>query len=680
MTPSLAVKVPSAPSDRAIGLAQPVEKSQLQQLTLHDWIKSAQERPEILATDPPPAATSDPDPETTPPPMRGITYNQLRASLLSAQLAIVNYCIRHSYSLKRWRNVVNVVMILKEPGNFKIHRLPVLHLYEADYSVIQGNKSRELLIHHAVDHNLLHTEQHGGVPGRDSLTVPFIEQMLREITRASRRPIIRTDFDATSCFDRRIIPSIASLACRGFGQHRRICSLQAHALQGTNYQLKTPLGITEQGYSHCAQNPIYGTGLGSSSSPSIWTCISSILLKAHDACGHSAVFRSPNGHFTAETNLQAVVNDTYLTTNGDAEESCEAIVAKAQAAAQDWCDLLRATGGDLEPTKSSSYLVMFGFTMTGAPVMKRFPQECQIRVQDEDGVLGDPFKSVSPFQARPRTLGCYKSPSGEQCTTLKVLREKATALTQLVNRAFLKPVGANRHLRGVAYPSLMYSAPVNFLSEKQLDKVTKILAKSYIPKLAGGVVYGSLSLGGLGLQSLWVAQGIDQICMFIKSWRANNIAGQFLRVALAWAQHNSGVGTPILENPTIPIVLYLETQWISSLRTALTSLACKIQVDYSSVYPLQRQHDAHLMDVFREQGNFNPKQLKSLNQCRLFLQVTVVSDICDASGRAISKDYFTGVLSAIRSRDIVAVQERPVAPKTWKQFMEAGPHHACSQP
>jgi hypothetical protein len=171
--------------------------------------------------------------------------------------------------------------------------------------------------------------------------------------------------------------------------------------------------------------------------------------------------------------------------------------------------------------------------------------------------------------------------------------------------------------------------------------------------------------------SLWVAQGIDQICLFVKSWRANNIAGQFLRVALAWAQHNSGVGTPILEIPTIPIP-YLETQWISSLRTALTSLGCKIQVDYSSVYPLQRQHDAHLMDVFREHCTFKPNELKSLNQCRLFLQVMVVSDICDASGRAISsKDYFDGVLSTIQSRDIAAVQERPVALKTWSLWKRA---------
>jgi hypothetical protein len=199
--------------------------------------------------------------------------------------------------------------------------------------------------------------------------------------------------------------AIASLACRGFGQHRRICSLQAHALQGTNYQLKMPLGITKQGYSHCAQHPIYGTGQGSSSSPSIWTCISSILLKAHDARrGHSAVFRSPDGHFTAETNLQAFVDDTYLTTNGDAGDSCEAIIAKAQTASQDWCNLLRATGGDLEPTKSSSYLVTFGFTMTGAPVLKRFPQDtvsCVFKMPMGSLVtlssLSAPFKPGAPL-------------------------------------------------------------------------------------------------------------------------------------------------------------------------------------------------------------------------------------------------------------------------------------------
>jgi hypothetical protein len=100
----VATKAPSAPTARDLRMAQPVEAAQLQQLTLHDWIiLVAQERPTLLATDPPTPMPTAPANEPTPIPTRGFTYNQLRASLLSSQLAIVNYCIRHAYSLQRWR-------------------------------------------------------------------------------------------------------------------------------------------------------------------------------------------------------------------------------------------------------------------------------------------------------------------------------------------------------------------------------------------------------------------------------------------------------------------------------------------------------------------------------------------------------------------------------------------------
>jgi hypothetical protein len=76
-------------------------------------------------------------------------------------------------------------MILKEPGNIKIHRLRVLHLYEADFSALLAIKWRHLL-YHAVNNTLFHSEQYGGIPGRDSLAIPFIEEMQMEITRTSR--------------------------------------------------------------------------------------------------------------------------------------------------------------------------------------------------------------------------------------------------------------------------------------------------------------------------------------------------------------------------------------------------------------------------------------------------------------------------------------------------------------
>jgi hypothetical protein len=57
----------------------------------------------------------------------------------AAHLALTNYTLTHGYSFERWRTVVNV-MLHKEPGNSKIHRRRVIHLYEADHNLILGLK------------------------------------------------------------------------------------------------------------------------------------------------------------------------------------------------------------------------------------------------------------------------------------------------------------------------------------------------------------------------------------------------------------------------------------------------------------------------------------------------------------------------------------------------------------
>ena len=80
-----------------------------------------------------------------PPPDPPPTLEEMRKSLLSAQILLMNYAIKkHGYVYKRWTNVVNM-MILKEENNTKIHRLRVIHLYEADYNLLLGVKWRQLM-------------------------------------------------------------------------------------------------------------------------------------------------------------------------------------------------------------------------------------------------------------------------------------------------------------------------------------------------------------------------------------------------------------------------------------------------------------------------------------------------------------------------------------------------------
>ena len=58
------------------------------------------------------------------------------------------------------------MMILKEENNFKIHRLRVIYLYEADLNFLLGLKWKEA-IHLAFKNDIVHCGHFGGQPGRD---------------------------------------------------------------------------------------------------------------------------------------------------------------------------------------------------------------------------------------------------------------------------------------------------------------------------------------------------------------------------------------------------------------------------------------------------------------------------------------------------------------------------------
>ena len=73
--------------------------------------------------------------------------------LLQTTTSLLNYAIKFGYTYERWRTVVNV-MLQKDPGNPRIHRLRVIHLYEADYNLLLATKWREA-IHHAETNKLL---------------------------------------------------------------------------------------------------------------------------------------------------------------------------------------------------------------------------------------------------------------------------------------------------------------------------------------------------------------------------------------------------------------------------------------------------------------------------------------------------------------------------------------------
>ena len=79
---------------------------------------------------------------------------------------------------KTLEKIVNM-MIYKEPGNVKIHRLHIIHLYEPDQSTLWDEKWSKSL-RKAVNDKTLNSGQLSGLPRRDSTAITFVEKVCLE--------------------------------------------------------------------------------------------------------------------------------------------------------------------------------------------------------------------------------------------------------------------------------------------------------------------------------------------------------------------------------------------------------------------------------------------------------------------------------------------------------------------
>jgi hypothetical protein len=158
-------------------------------------------------------------------------------------------------------------MIQKEPGNNKMHRLCVIHIYEADFNGLLGIKWKQLLDHASLN-DTIHSGQHTACPGHKATTPVFMEALENDAHYSSQKSLINFGNNATSCYDQ-IISAIASLLDPRHNLHRDVIFVHARTLKEAKYKLKTIIGVPNNFYTHCQLFPIYGTGQESANSPVI---------------------------------------------------------------------------------------------------------------------------------------------------------------------------------------------------------------------------------------------------------------------------------------------------------------------------------------------------------------------------------------------------------------------------
>ena len=136
------------------------------------------------------------------------------------------------------------------------------------------------------------------------------------------------------------------------------------------------------------------------------------------------------------------------------------------------------------------------------------------------------------------------------------------------------------------------------------------------------------------MRSHQTEQGIAQIYSFMTSLRAEGVPSKLALITLAWAQLLGGTQQPVLSDVTNAVPHIAPMKWIPSIHMFLHSIGGRMEVDNLPVTPLQCKHDQFLMDITLDLYS-KPSDLQHLNACRLYLQVTLLSNITTADGKLI---------------------------------------------
>eukprot|EP00978_Attheya_sp_CCMP212_P015193 scaffold39147_cov55-Attheya_sp.AAC.6 len=206
-------------------------------------------------------------------------------------------------------------------------------------------------------------------------------------------------------------------------------------------------------------------------------------------------------------------------------------------------------------------------------------------------------------------------------------------------------------------PSITYP-----LASTSLDFTQTLGYTSSFPRK---ILFSPKLFGGIGAKDLEALQGIAMILTLIKHIRNGSTIGEAGEILIRWAQMMAGTSLLILvDSQDIP---HIKNKWVRKLCEFMRVIDAKIQEVNPWKIPSSREHDHHIMDVVLKSPTISPSTYGSLNYCRMYLQVTTLSDITTSDKNYIRHDALLGDIDRTQIMNDIQwpYQEKP-NPETWK--------------
>lgn len=578
----------------------------------------------------------------------GLHFGMFKANIRRYRLAALDASIRNvayttGFSYSRWKHGLDV-QLLKRSQDFRAEKLRTILLLEADFNM--NNK--------ILGSDAMRSGERSGTLNRDNLgsrkdmqasEVAMNSQLTYNSILARRGRAVVMSNDAAGCYDR-IAHTVVHLALARLGIPKPALNSMIETIQEMEHYIRTAFGDSDTPYKRKAHDPPpQGVLQGNGAGPAGWASISTVLIDIM----HQAGFGYHDWSLIRDRAISlccfAFVDDTDIVhVNNDPLVSTEALIAEAQEALDLWAGLLRATGGNLAPEKSYWYLLEVTRS-NGKWTYKTASQ-----------APGDLFLNQGQHRIRrnevhvaEEALGIQASPDGSMRAELKYLKGKVAKWCDAIRTKRIKPSEAWYCLNATIMKTIEYPLMATSFSRAQIDDLMKPLLKTALPlsgiqsRMPRKLVYGTLRSRGCNIHYPYWSQLIAHLQAILRHQHRDTPSCDLHNDNIEAIQLHVGSQHPFWELPFPQYGMLAPSGWIANTWESLQETPLSIKGQDITI-SARRERDVWLMDAFIAL-NVTEDDLLLLNDCRLYLQATTLSDICSANGQVIDDEAWLGTPS-----------------------------------
>ena len=547
------------------------------------------------------------------------------------------------FSPQSWQLITDVE-ILKKAGVYDVEKMRTIQLMHAVFNMNNKKLGRDMM-RSAEARNILAREQFGSRKHHQSITAALNKRLTMDILRQRRQAGALCSNDAKSCYDR-TVHNIATLAMRRTGMPPEPILSMFATLQKAEHRVTTAYGMSDQTYGKNLTVPYQGLGQGNGAGPAIWAVISTVIIAMMTTAGHGFHLLSAVSNTLLTMVCYAFVDDTDVVQSAcNVHQAGEDVVPQLQLSVDRWEGGLRATGGALVPSKSHWYLI--DFIWTG----KAWRYRTAAEMPGELSILDTNGQRVTLVRHEPsdatETLGVWQAMDGNNTKQVAQLLKKTEDFADCMRTGYLSRNDAWYAINTTIMKTLEYPMTATTISEAEWESIMVPLLQTGLPcagissKFPRDVLYGPSTFQGFGVIHPWYHQQLTHLIVLMEHTQQNTITGQLLTTSFEQLRLEIGTSGFLTDNPYKALQATTTKTWLSDLWEFAARFQIQIRDDLGQLQ-LQRQNDKFLMDEFIRAG-YTGTQLKQLNECRMFLHATTLSDIVTIDGKKITINSRNGI-------------------------------------